>query len=55
MLTVHLPFAARLVPHVVAETAKSPVVQIAIPVRSADWFIKTNLQFVFSGPLPSTA
>jgi len=34
MLIVHLPFAAKLVPHVVAETAKSPVVEVAMLVNS---------------------
>ena len=33
-LIVHLPLAARLVVHVVAETAKSPVVEIAMPVSA---------------------
>src|SRR5215469_11442782 len=32
-LIVHLPLAARLVVQVVAEIAKSPVVEIASPVR----------------------
>jgi len=33
-LIVHFPFAARLVPHVVADTAKSPVVEIAMLVSA---------------------
>jgi hypothetical protein len=33
-LIVHLPLAATLVVHVVVETAKSPVVEIAMPVSA---------------------
>jgi hypothetical protein len=33
-LIVHLPLAARLVVHVVVETAKSPVVEIAMLVSA---------------------
>jgi hypothetical protein len=35
-LTVHLLLAARLVPHVVADSAKSPVVEIAMLVSAMD-------------------
>ena len=39
-----LPMAGRRVPHVVAETAKSPIVEIAIPVRSTGWlFVNLNV------------
>ena len=36
-LIVHLPLAARLVVHVVADIAKSPVVEIAMPVNATVW------------------
>ena len=59
-MTVHFPFQntyaalpasffARVAPtpvasHVVAETAKCPVVEIAIPVRSTGWsFVNVNV------------
>jgi hypothetical protein len=35
-LTVHLLLAAKLVPHVVADSAKSPVVEIAMLVSATD-------------------
>ena len=38
-LIVHLPLAARLVPQVLAETAKSPVVEIAMPVSATVWLL----------------
>jgi hypothetical protein len=43
-LVVHFCLAARLVPHVVAETAKSPVVEIAMLVSATLWlFAKVNV------------
>ena len=46
-LIVHFALAFKLAPHVVAETAKCPVVEIAIPVRSIGWlFVNVN---VFAG------
>jgi hypothetical protein len=36
-LIVHVDFAARLVAHVVADIAKSPVVDIVMPVNETDW------------------
>jgi hypothetical protein len=36
-LIVHLPLAARLVVQVVADTAKSPVVEIAMLVSATVW------------------
>jgi hypothetical protein len=36
-LIVHLPLAARLVVHVVADIAKSPVVEIAMLVNATVW------------------
>jgi hypothetical protein len=42
----------KLASHVVAETAKSPVVEIAIPVRSTGWlFVSVN---VFAAPVVPT-
>jgi hypothetical protein len=38
-LIVHLPFAAKLVPHVVADTAKSPVVEITMLVNVTAWLL----------------
>lgn len=35
-LIVHLPLAARVVLHVVDATAKSPVIEVAIPVSVSD-------------------
>jgi hypothetical protein len=43
-LIVHLRLAARLVVHVVADTAKSPVAEIAMLVSSAVWLlVKVNV------------
>jgi hypothetical protein len=43
-LIVHLPLAVRLVVHVVADTAKSPVVEIAMLSSAAVWlFVKVNV------------
>jgi hypothetical protein len=43
-LIVHLPLAARLVVQVVAEIAKSPVVEIAMPVIATVWsLVKVNV------------
>lgn len=43
-LIVHFFFAARLVPHVVADTAKSPVVEIAMLLSVTDWLlVKVNV------------
>jgi len=41
---VHFALAFKLASHVVAETAKSPIVEIAIPVRSTGWlFVNVNV------------
>lgn len=41
---VHFPLAARLAVQVVAETAKSPVVEIAMPVIATVWsLVKVNV------------
>ena len=43
-LIVHLALAARLAVQVVAETAKSPVVEIAMPVSATVWLlVKVNV------------
>jgi hypothetical protein len=41
---VHFALAARLVPHVVADTVKSPAVEIAMPVSVSVWlFVRVNV------------
>ena len=41
---MHFALAFKLASHVVAETAKSPIVEIAIPVRSTGWlFVNVNV------------
>ncbi len=43
-LIVHAALAFKLASHVVAETEKWPVVEIAIPVRSTDWlFVRVKV------------
>jgi len=43
-LRVHFFLAARLVPHVLAETAKSPVVELVMPVSVTLWLlVKVNV------------
>ena len=50
-LIVHLPWAARLVVHVVVDTAKSPVVEMAMLVRSTLWWlVKLNVFAVLVEP-----
>ena len=50
-LIVHLPFAAKLVVQVVADTAKSPVVEIAMLVSATVWLlVRTNVFAVLVAP-----
>lgn len=51
ILIVHFNFAARLLPHVVAETLKAPLVEMVMPFKLTFWsFIKVNILAVLALP-----